>query len=57
MVNRFSYDAGGNRIEVIEAAGLPEQRITSYGFDLLGRQVSMTGQALTTYTVNGGCRR
>ncbi|WLE58835.1 LysM peptidoglycan-binding domain-containing protein [Burkholderia plantarii] len=54
VVNRYEYDARGNRITSIEAQGLPEERVTRYGFDLLNRQVSTTKQvelAGTTGTV------
>ncbi|WP_246797476.1 HYD1 signature containing ADP-ribosyltransferase family protein [Burkholderia perseverans] len=44
VVNRYEYDARGNRITSIEAQGLPEERVTRYGFDLLDRQVSTTKQ-------------
>ncbi|CAD6548971.1 scabin-related ADP-ribosyltransferase [Paraburkholderia metrosideri] len=43
VVNAFEYDARGNRITTIEARGLTEQRITRFAYDLLDRQITMTG--------------
>ncbi|PTS90545.1 hypothetical protein DBR17_01085, partial [Sphingomonas sp. HMWF008] len=39
VINRFEYDARGNRTKMTEADGLPEQRITSYVYDKLDRLV------------------
>ncbi|GAU06915.1 Rhs family protein [Burkholderia stabilis] len=39
VVNRFEYDARGNRIKMTEAQGIDEERVTEYGYDLLDRQV------------------
>ncbi|MGF6696601.1 YD repeat-containing protein [Paraburkholderia sp. MM5496-R1] len=43
VVNTFEYDARGNRIATIEAQGLKEERVTRYGYDLLDRQITLTG--------------
>ncbi|QDQ25733.1 LysM peptidoglycan-binding domain-containing protein [Chitinimonas arctica] len=43
VVNEYDYDAFGNRIRSTEAKDLAEQRVTSYGFDKLGRQISKLG--------------
>ena len=57
VVNRFEYDARGNRITVTEAAGLPEQRITRIAYDGLDREIRRIGDAVvvtqgaTTQTV------
>lgn len=39
VVNRSQYDSRGNRTQLIEAEGLPEQRITLYTFDSVDRLV------------------
>lgn len=46
VVNRFEYDARGNRTTVIEAAGLPEQRTTRITYDAFDREVSRVGDAV-----------
>ncbi|MEZ0604618.1 hypothetical protein ACAX43_21030 [Paraburkholderia sp. IW21] len=53
VVNRFEYDSRRNRITTIEAAGLPEQRLTSYEYDALDRQVRMVGALLNTTSADG----
>ncbi|HLY89154.1 MAG TPA: LysM peptidoglycan-binding domain-containing protein, partial [Acetobacteraceae bacterium] len=45
VTTSYAYDARGNRIQMIEAAGLAEQRTTSYAYDKLDRMVSKTGDA------------
>ncbi|WP_159675017.1 hypothetical protein, partial [Andreprevotia sp. IGB-42] len=47
--NQYEYDAFGNRIRTIEAAGLQEQRITEFTYDKVGRQVAKLGQAANVY--------
>jgi YD repeat-containing protein len=47
--NSFAYDVLGNLVQKTEAVGLPEQRITTYAYDKLNRQVMETGQSFTTY--------
>lgn len=42
--NRYEYDALGNLITKTEAYGLPEQRITKYGYDQLNRQITESGE-------------
>jgi YD repeat-containing protein len=43
IVNKFEYDARGNRTKMIEAFGLSEQRTTTYAYDKNDRLVSKTG--------------
>ncbi len=45
----YKYDAMGNSIQVIEAAGSAEERITDAGFDRLGRQVITWHNSVGTY--------
>ncbi|MBD8679367.1 RHS repeat domain-containing protein [Sphingomonas sp. CFBP 13720] len=40
---RYEYDARGNRTRLIEAADLPEQRVTEYSYDVLDRLVEKRG--------------
>ncbi|WP_055936360.1 LysM peptidoglycan-binding domain-containing protein [Duganella sp. Root336D2] len=47
--NRLEYDARGNVVKKIEAYGLPEQRVTTYVFDKLNRQVKEIGEAINTF--------
>jgi len=47
VVNVYAYDAFGNRIQTIEAQGLPEQRFTTYRYDKAGRQTQRIGSAYT----------
>ncbi|MDR3660604.1 MAG: DUF4214 domain-containing protein, partial [Mycobacterium sp.] len=47
VTNTYTYDARGNRTKMVEAAGLPEQRTTSYAYDLDNRLVSQTGDAVS----------
>ncbi len=35
----YKYDANGNQIQLIEASGTDEERVTDFAFDRLGRQV------------------
>ncbi len=44
VTNTYSYDARGNRITMVEASGLAEQRTTQYGYDKANRLISTTGQ-------------
>ncbi|WP_375397984.1 hypothetical protein, partial [uncultured Sphingomonas sp.] len=46
VVTRFDYDARGNRTRMIEAAGLAEQRTTTYAYDAVGRLASKSGDAV-----------
>lgn len=48
IVNEYAYDARGNRKEMIEAKGLPEQRATYYEYDKLDRLVQKTGDSVET---------
>ena len=47
VVNRYSYDARGHRTQSIEAAGLPEQRTTTYTYDEADRLITKQGTAVT----------
>ncbi|WP_197046841.1 deaminase domain-containing protein [Paucibacter sp. KBW04] len=49
VVNTYSYDAFGQRIGSVEALGLPEQRVTSYRYDAMGRLTHRIGTAYTAY--------
>ncbi len=46
VINKYAYDARGNRIQSIEAFGLAEQRTTAYAYDKLDRLVSKSGDAV-----------
>jgi YD repeat-containing protein len=54
VVNQYSYDGRGNRIQTIEAVGSPEARTTDYTYDGLGRVTYKTvdpdGSISTHYT-------
>ncbi|WP_186442763.1 hypothetical protein [Herbaspirillum sp. SJZ099] len=54
IVNRFGYDAFGNRTVTIEAAGLAEQRITRYTFDAAGRPLNRISQSTRIYVAGQG---
>ena len=49
IVTRIEYDALGNVTKRIEAAGLDEERATSYEYDVMGRQVATTFAAVAVY--------
>lgn len=53
VVNRYHYDAFGNRDRSVEAEGLASQRTTTYGYDPNGRLVLQTGEALDLRDANG----
>lgn len=52
VTNKFSYNAFGNRSQMIEASGLAEQRTTNYEYDKLGRLKKKTLDAVTTTSLN-----
>lgn len=54
IVNRTEYDAFGNRVVTIEAAGLAEERITRYTFDVAGRPLNRISQLTRTYAHGQG---
>ncbi|MCT8176736.1 Ig-like domain repeat protein [Variovorax sp. CY25R-8] len=54
VVNQTTYDAFGNKLTTTEAAGLPEQRVTTYGYDGLNRQVSVRLASVSIYTAASG---
>ena len=45
VITRYAYDAKGNRTKMTEAAGLPEQRITTYTYDTFGQRLTTTRQS------------
>lgn len=47
VTNTYAYDGFGNRITMVEASGLTEQRTTHYVYDLDNRLVQQTGDAIT----------
>ncbi|BBB62226.1 hypothetical protein UNDKW_3953 [Undibacterium sp. KW1] len=49
LVSRMSYDALGNLTSRTEAAGRPEQRVTRFEYDALGRQTKTIYPATTVY--------
>ncbi len=50
VTNTYSYDARGNRVQMVEAAGLAEARTTGYAYDRANRMVSTTGQTFLGQT-------
>lgn len=49
VISRMTYDALGNLTSRTEAAGRPEQRITRFDYDALGRQTRTVYQATNVY--------
>jgi len=49
VITLNEYDANGNLLKVTEAVGLPEQRVTTYTYDVYGNLLSSTqeGDAVT----------
>lgn len=47
IVNQYSYDARGNRTQMIEAYGAAEARTTNYTYDKNDRLTQKTGDAVT----------
>ncbi|SFO54359.1 YD repeat-containing protein [Variovorax sp. PDC80] len=54
VVNLTTYDAFGNKLTTTEAAGLPEQRLTTYTYDGLNRQLTVRLASVSVYTAAGG---
>ncbi|MDO9005289.1 MAG: hypothetical protein Q7V20_17725 [Aquabacterium sp.] len=54
VVTRFFYDARGNVVQKIEAELLPEQRVTTYFYDLLNRQTEQRGEATLLFDTKTG---
>lgn len=54
VVNRYAYDAFGNKTGTTEAAGLPEQRVTQFKYDGLNREIEQRQAAVSIYTAAGG---
>jgi YD repeat-containing protein len=52
VVNSYSYDARGNRTQMIEAAGAAEARTTGYTYDKLGRLTVTTHDSVTVVNAN-----
>jgi YD repeat-containing protein len=46
VTNSFTYDGRGNRKTMVEAAGLTEQRTTTYAYDLLDRLKTKTSDTV-----------
>ncbi|WP_231625058.1 LysM peptidoglycan-binding domain-containing protein, partial [Novosphingobium sp. AAP93] len=46
VTNTYAYNAFGNRLTMVEAAGLAEARTTGYSYDRNGRLVSVTGTSV-----------
>lgn len=60
VVTKYAYDAKGNLVTLIEAAGLPEQRVTTATYDAYGQRLTQTvkgatpaDDATTTWTYDG----
>ncbi|MEO6936655.1 MAG: LysM peptidoglycan-binding domain-containing protein [Collimonas sp.] len=53
VVKRYIYDARGNRTQMIEAAGLPEQRTTNYVYDQNDRMISQSGDFVQVRDAKG----
>ncbi|MFZ2029934.1 MAG: LysM peptidoglycan-binding domain-containing protein [Vitreimonas sp.] len=55
VTNTYAYDSRGNRIQMVEASGLTEQRTATYAYDLADRLTSVTGDAVqaTSSAVSG----
>jgi len=47
VINKFEYDARGNRTKMIEAFGLTEQRTTNYEYDKVNRLTAKKLDAVT----------
>ncbi len=54
VINRYAYDAFGNKTSATEAAGLPEQRVTQFKYDGLNREVEQRQAAVSIYTAATG---
>ncbi|MEO7688804.1 MAG: LysM peptidoglycan-binding domain-containing protein [Sphingomonas sp.] len=48
VTNAYKYDSRGNRVKMVEAQGLPEQRTTLYEYDALDRLTKQTGDVVAT---------
>ncbi|HWW08336.1 hypothetical protein, partial [Collimonas sp.] len=53
VVKQYRYDARGNRMQMIEAAGLPEQRTTNYIYDQNDRLTTQSGDVVTIRDAKG----
>jgi len=53
VTNTYQYDSRGNRTQMVEAAGLTEQRITNYTYDKMDRLTARaSGDAITIMANN-----
>lgn len=49
VVNRFEYDARGNRTRTTQAHGLTEERVTRYTYDKADRLIEVRGPSILYY--------
>jgi len=56
VTNTYEYDARGNRTGMTEAAGLLEERTTTYAYDKLDRLIESRGQAREVYSQDSHTR-
>lgn len=54
VINLFEYDARGNLTKKTEASTLLEQRVTTFDYDVLDRQLTRKGESMDVYTISGG---
>jgi len=52
VTNKFSYNAFGDRTQMIEAFGLAEARTTNYDYNRLGQLIAKRGDAVATASFN-----
>jgi YD repeat-containing protein len=52
VVNSFTYDARGNRTQMVEASNLTEKRTTNYTYDILNRLTQVSTDAVYTVGTN-----
>ncbi len=50
--NSYTYDARGNLIARTEAVGLPEERVTTYAYDMLDRLVETKGESVSGFRID-----
>ncbi|OCC22946.1 hypothetical protein MB02_14365 [Croceicoccus estronivorus] len=52
VINRYFYDARGNRIKTVEADGLNEERTTEYTYDNLDRLIETRRDSISGLAIN-----